>query len=127
MDGSYDILLGNEPIGTAKVERQGLYYSFTCRCRLSGTGIFRLSVSCNGHYENLGIPVPCGDVFELCTRLPVKKLGKGQPRFIALPKHQKHDGEFVPIYPDEPFAYLHRLQEAFLQVRQGQAGVILPE
>ena len=127
MDGCYDILLGNEPIGKVRVERQGLYYRFFCRCKLSGTVIYRLTVSCNGHHENLGIPVPEGDWFTLNAKLPVKRLGKGAPSFLALPKHRSGSGQFVPVYPEEPFAYLHRLQEAFMQVREGQAGVVLPE
>lgn len=126
MEGTYDILLGNEPVGKAVVERQGLYYRFDCRCKLSGTVIYRLSVESNGHHENLGVPVPVGEEFRLTTKLAVKKLGKGQFRFRVLPKHQKHESSFIPVYPEEPFAYLTRLQNAFLEVRDGQVGVVYP-
>lgn len=123
MDGEYDILMGKEVVGTATVERQGLYYRFCCSCQISGAVICRVMVSCNGHHENLGVLVPMGDGFGLTTRLSVKKLDKGPFQFRAMPKHQKSEGKFIPVYPEEPFAYLTRLQNAFLEVQNGQVGI----
>lgn len=127
MDGEYEIRMGKEVVGTATVEQQGLYYRFSCRCRISGSVICRVTVSCNGHHENLGVLIPMGDGFGLNTKVAVKKLGKGQFQFRAMPKHQKNEGKFIPIYPEEPFSYISRLQNAFLEVRNGQAGVVLGE
>lgn len=127
MDGEFDILMGKEVIGKATVEQQGLYYRFSCRCNISGAVMCRITVSCNGHHENLGVLIPMGNGFGLNTKLAVKKLGKGPFQFRALPKHQKSEGEFIPVYPDEPFAYLTRLQNAFLEIRNGQVGVIIGE
>lgn len=122
----YDIRLGREVIGKANVTRQGLYYQFSCRCTLTSDVMHRITVSCGGHHENLGVLVPMGSVFGLDTRLAVKRLGAGTFRFQALPKHQKTTGQFIPIHPEEPFAYITRLQEAFLEIRDGQVGVMLP-
>ena len=36
-------------------------------------------------------------------------------------------GKFVPVYPEEPFAYMSRLKGAFLEIRNGQMGINLPE
>lgn len=127
MEGTYDVLLGRESIGKVSVERQGLYYRFSCRCQITGTVIYRVTVSCGGHHENLGILIPMGDSFGLTTKLAVKKLGKGSFQFRALPKHQKAEGKFIPVYPDEPFAYITRLQKAFMEVRNGQVGVVIPD
>lgn len=127
MDGEYDILMGKEVVGTAIVDQQGLYYRFCCRCRISGSVMYRITVSCNGHHENLGVVIPMGTGFGLNTKLAVKKLGKGPFQFRAIPKHQKSEGKFIPVYPDEPFAYITRLQNAFLEIRNGQAGVVIRE
>jgi hypothetical protein len=127
MNGEYEIRLGKEVVGTATVEQQGLYYRFSCRCSISGSVICRVTVSCNGHHENLGVLVPMGNDFALTTKVAVKKLGKGPFQFRAMPKHQKSEGEFIPIYPEEPFAYISRLQNAFLEIRNGQAGVVIGE
>lgn len=127
MNGEYDIRMGKEVVGTATVEQQGLYYRFSCRCSISGSVICRVTVSCNGHHENLGVLVPMGNGFGLTTKVAVKKLGKGPFQFRAMPKHQKSEGKFIPIYPEEPFAYISRLQNAFLEIRNGQAGVVIGE
>ena len=122
MEGVYDIDYGGQVVGAAKVAREGLYYRFECRCRVEG--LCRLSVCCGGHHENLGIPVPAGSEFVLTTKIPVKRLGEGPLQILALPKNQRQTGEFIPVYPEEPFAYISRLQNAFLQVRDGQIGVV---
>ena len=127
MDGTYDIFMGKEAVGTATVEQQGLYYRFCCKCSISGAVMCRVMVSCNGHHENLGILIPMGDGFGLTTKLAVKRLGKGDFRFRILPKHAKSQGEFIAVYPEEPFAYLTRLQNAFLEVRGGQVGVVIAD
>lgn len=127
MDGEYDIFMGREAVGTATVERQGLYYRFQCRCRLSGDILCRVTVECDGHHENLGILVPMGDSFGLTTKLAVKKIGKGVLKFRIIPKHPSGKGQFIQVYPEEPFAYLSRLKNAFLEVRNGQAGVVIPD
>ena len=121
----YDVYLGSEVIGKVQVVRQGLYYQFSCRCRLSGDVMYRLGVSCGAKRENLGILVPLGQRFGLDTRLAVKRLGEGSFRFRVLPKHQKAVGQFVPLHPEEPFAYITRLQETFLETRDGQVGLVL--
>jgi hypothetical protein len=121
----YDILLGGESIGTAQVQRQGLYYIFDCRCDLSGEVVYRITVRCGENTQSLGIPVPDGNRFRLRTKIPVKNLGEGELSFRMVPKHANTDEKFVPISPEEPFRYLKRLQNAFLQVRDGKVGVVI--
>lgn len=121
------ILLGGQAIGRAQVWQEGLYYRFFCRCRLSGEVIYRLKVRCGDRVENLGIPVPKDGAFELETRIPVKKLGSGQMQITAIPKQTQMEGKFIPLSPEEPFRYLKRLEDAFLQVRDGKVGIVIPE
>lgn len=121
----YEIRMGSDVVGKATVERQGLYYHFSCRCRLSGAVMCRVSVSCGGHHENLGVLIPMGDVFGLDTKLAVKRLGEGSLRFMVLPKHQQTQRQFIPVRPEEPFSYITRLQDAFMEIRDGQVGVVI--
>ena len=121
-----DILLGGQAVGTAQVSREGLYLAFRCRCHLSGEAVYRLQVRCGDRSENLGIPVPRNGTFELNTRVPAKRLGPGKMVIEAVPKKAEPEGMFVPLGAEEPFRYLRRLEEAFLQVREGQVGIILP-
>ena len=117
--------MGGEPVGQARVVRQGLYYCFSCRCRVSGEVICRVSVSCGARTENLGVLVPMGSEFGLEKKLAVKKLGRGPLRFRAGPKHSEEMERFVPVRPEEPFAYISKLQNAFLEIRNEELGVVL--
>lgn len=121
----YDIRLGRDVIGKAEVTRQGLYYLFSCRCKLESDTMYRVTVSCGGHHENLGVLVPMGTEFGLDTKLAVKRLGQGTLQFQALPKHQKSEGQFIIVRPEEPFAYITRLQDAFLKICDGQVGIVI--
>ena len=123
MEGVYDILLGGRAVGQAAVFQNGLYLYFECRCRLSGETVFRIRVSCGGKEEDLGIPVPEGRDFLLRRKLPVKRLGTGVPEFRLEPKGMQLPENWVPVRAEEPFAYLTRLQDAFLEVRDGQVGI----
>ena len=107
--------------------RQGLYYRFVCRCKLNGDVVCRLYVSCGGQKENLGVVVPEGDGFGLDTRLPVKRFRAGEPSFSLNPKHETSYGQFVPIIPEEPFAYIERLKTSFLVKKYGQLGILLED
>lgn len=123
----YDILLGGQTAGRATVVREGLYYCFDCRCDLGGETIWRIQVRCGERTEDLGIPVPEGGRFVLRRRVPVKRLGEGEMTFRVIPRQTEFRGKFIPLSPEEPFRYLRRLEDAFLQIRDGQVGVILPD
>ena len=112
-------------MGKVQVERQGLYYHFSCRCRLEGDIIYRLLVTCGSVRENLGILVPKDGSFVLHTKLPVKRIGEGELSFSLVPRKEDLSGNFVPIRPEEPFAYISRLKESFLIIRDGQPGILI--
>lgn len=127
MEGNFDVLLGDKPIGKAYVTREGLYYRIRCRCTLSGEVIYKLLVSCGNQEENLGVLIPAAGEFGLDTRVPVKRLGEGNPKFRAMPRHTDLRGKFVPLSPEEPFRYISRLKDAFLENRDGLIGVVIKE
>ena len=127
MVGTYEICRGNDAVGTATVEKQGLYYRICCRCKVSGEGMRRIIVTCGKNREDLGICVPMDGDFGLERKIPCKRLGEGIPSFSLLPKYPDAAGKFVPVYPEEPFAYMTRLKDAYLQVRDGQPGIVIKE
>lgn len=127
MEQDYPVYQGKAQVGRVWVDRQGLYYRFRCSCRLEGDVICRLYVRCGGVSQSLGVVVPTGDGFGLSTRVPVKRVGEEPMEFALLPKWEGTGGKFVPIYPEEPFAYLSRLKDGFLARQNGQIGLALPE
>ena len=123
MDTFYPVSFNGEAIGKISVCRQGLYYLFSCRCPLFSDNIYRLIVCCENQEENLGILVPKDGSYILNTKVPVKRLGEGAWQFYLKAKQENLAGFFVPISPEEPFSYISRLKESFLEQRNGQIGI----
>lgn len=121
----YDIYLGRDAVGKARVEKRGLYYCFECRCTLESDAICRVMVHWDSRQENLGILVPVGKEYVLEKKLPAKLFRGGKPEFRVLPKRQPVPENFYPVYPEEPFSYIARLQNAILQIKNGQVGVVI--
>ena len=125
MEATYPLFFGGQAVGKVRLAREGLYYRFSCRCRLSGEVVCRVMVSWGGSRESLGVLAPMGDGFGLETKVPAKRFGEGKPEFTVMPSRPPAGEKFVPIYPEEPFSYIERLKEGFLAVRDGQVGVVL--
>ena len=125
MEGNYDIFYGGQAVGLAQVWREGLYYRFCCRCKLTGEIVYRLTVTVGDREENLGIPIPEAGEFCLNVSIAAKRFEEGSPTFRVLPKHEPVSGQFIPICPEEPFAYLSRLKNAHLEVKNDQIGIVL--
>lgn len=127
MEENYVVSLGGKQVGRAQVTRQGLYYRVVCRCSLSGEVMYRLECACGSRSTSLGILIPCESGFGLETCFPVNRVGEGTLTFTLQPKHDPLEGRtFVPISPEEPFAYLARLKDAFLEVQDGEKGASIP-
>ena len=127
MVGNYDVMIGKEKAGTMVVEKQGLYYRFYCRCKLSGKTVHAVAAVCGGERIHLGICVPMEGQFGLEKKLPCKQFPGGKTEFLLIPRGENQGRRFVPVYPEEPFAYMAKLKDAFLEIRDGQVGLSIPE
>jgi len=123
LDGFYEVTFGNTVVGKCEVRSQGLYCRIICRYRIPGDPICHLYAVTEAGRENLGVPVPEGDGFLLDRKIPVKRIGQGDIRFALSAGAGTLTGTFVPIRPEEPFLYIERLQNAFLELSQGQVGI----
>lgn len=125
MEGNYEVKFGAQTVGKVQVLRQGLYYRFICRCMMNGDVVSRLIVNCDGKCENIGVLIPSDENFVLDKKIPAKIFGEGTPNFYLAPRHDTVNGKFIPIYPEEPFAYIARLKDAFLATKNGRPGAVL--
>ena len=125
MENCFAVYFGGQAVGKVRVSKQGLYYHFSCRCRIGTEIVCRLVVSCGEKRENLGIVVPTDGGFGLETKLPVKRLGEGRMEFLLIPKHDVSVGQAVRVYPEEPFAYISRLKGAYLVKQKGQPYIVM--
>lgn len=125
MEGTYSVLLGNEPVGQVLVERHGLYYHFRCQCQLHSEVICRITVSCGGKHENLGILVPSGKDYHLTKSLPIKLFSKAVPEFWITPRQAMQQNLHIDIYPEEPFRYIAKLERAYLDNSNGKPVIVI--
>ena len=125
MEGNYPLSFGGRTVGKVQVLRDGLYWRFHCRCKLSEGMIHKVMVSDGEKEVHLGILVPEGSGFQLDTRLPRKRLSGMKWQFQAMPTRPASTEYCVPIRSEEPFAYLERLKNAYLEKRDGQVVAIL--
>ena len=131
MEHTYTVRFGNQDVGKVQVTREGLYYRFFCRCKLSGDVVCRLTVTCGEKKEILGVVVPVEDGFGLEKKIPAKRRGEGPMQFFLSAKggtEKTEDGgggQLVPVYPEEPFAYIAQLKQAFFVRQNGQAAIVI--
>lgn len=126
MENSYDIYMGSEIVGSASFIKEGLYWKIHCRCRLSGDVAHRVLVKA-GEEIDLGILAPEGEEFCLTKRIAMKRLADAEPEFRIKPRTPKTERSFHPITPDEPFSYIEKLKDSYLEERNGEVGITLAE
>ena len=127
MVGTFEVKQDRSIVGTVRVEEKGLYYVFRCKCNPLGDGMHHLVAVTEQGKTDLGICVPEASGFCVYARIPKKRLVDGKVEFLLLPKRPGMEGRFVPVYPEEPFAYLSKLKGAYLQTRGGQIGIVITQ
>lgn len=125
LENCFAVHFGNKAVGKARVSKQGLYYHISCRCRIGADVVCRLTACCGDRRENLGVVVPVEGGFGLDTKIPVKRLGEGGMSFFLSPKHETEAGQIIPVYPEEPFAYISRLKKAYLLKQNGCQCIVI--
>lgn len=123
METFYSVTCSGIPCGKVSVRQQGLYYHFHCRCKVDREDVYRLILTDSDQEKSLGVLIPDGESFVLTRKIPVKQFRKGEWFFRIIPKENAAVSSFVPISPEEPFAYINRLQESFLTYNNGQPGI----
>ena len=124
----YPVFKGNQEAGKVQILKEGLYCRVICRCQLTGNVVYRLAAISGDRKENLGVLVPEGDGFGLNRRIPAKQLQLENPEFQLIPSHPPMGEEsFLPLQPEEPFAYIEKLENAYLVRKNGRLGICIRE
>ena len=127
MEGTYNVMLGSQKMGTVSVRKQGLYWHFDCCCNLSGEVMHDLVIRIGEMRIKLGLLTPENGRYSLRTKQPCKQFREGSPVFSLQPRHAKINDTFLPIHPSEPFRYLNALEKAYLVRHEEQIGMIIQE
>lgn len=121
----FDIYIDSKAVGTAKVDRKGLYYQFSCSCKPPDNGIYRVWVNDGVVDFDLGICVPDGATYTLTKRLPAKLLSSKNFMFSLQPKDGKMSAS--SNVEEGPFQQLEMLEMAKLSEENGQQTIIIEQ
>lgn len=113
---NFDVTYDGQTVGRVELEREGLYYRLSCRCRVQDSEIHRLYAG----GVKLGVLIPDGGELVLETRVAAKRLKEG----CSFSLEEKRE-TFIPIHPGEAFGYLGKLRLAKLAFREGEPGIFL--
>ncbi len=116
MDHIYQVSLKDGNVGQVWVNREGLYYRFSCRIPFEIGMKYRLYAIQNGNRIDMGLFVPEGNEFILSAKVPIKRFSAGEVTFYLT---DREDTECILVKSDEPFPYLNRLNEGFFASRDG--------
>ena len=123
----YSVSMGTREVGKVQVLKEGLYCRVICHAELYGSVMYRLAVLTGNRRENIGILAPVDGGYGLDRKIPRSRLPSDDLEFLLLPAHDKADGRFQPISPQEPFQYLDQLKNAYLQIEKGRMGIVIPD
>lgn len=118
----YPVYLGEEKVGTARVDKEGLYYRIKCVCHQTDSVPFRITARAE-HSIDLGLCIPDGDSSGLQVRIPAKRLGEGNPKFFIGTRHDELPEKWVPVSSEEPFADIAKLKNAYMVLHNGKTGI----
>ena len=121
----YDIMLDQNIVGRAEVQKDGLFLVFKCECSLTNRGIYRISVSDGNVNINLGVCVPQGDRFVALKRIAAKRIKGAQLSFSLISNKEACAENLIPIANDTQFAYIEKLEAARLQIANGQPTILI--
>ena len=125
MSGIFPILSGDTTVGTASVEKQGLYYRFVCNCKFTDTGVYAISVRCGDHTERLGVCVPDGMQFKLIKRVPVNHFPQSEMLFAAVKKDAVSTEHFIALKTGGKFSHFADITDARFCCVDYKTGIIL--
>ena len=121
-----DVYLGQEKVGEASVRQEGLYYHFSCRCRLPSKSVYCAMLRCGESEFDLGVCVPEGNSFRADKRIPVKLFSQSEFKFYIVERN-KHLHTVVPVDAQKPFSYLQHLENAYFSSENGTHQVCISE
>ncbi len=122
MEGTYHVCRNGLQVGTVMLTRCGLYYEVSGRCRMEADQMWHLMMETENVSEDLGIMVPIGSWLALRKKIPVKRLAKGVPSFFLKERYTSIQ-LFIPVKPEEPYPYLHLLNESTLATQGETKGI----
>ena len=113
---NYTVHYGSNKVGDIVAMQEGLYMHFRGQLFLPSDEIYRVYAAYQDKTVDAGIPIMEGRSFVLDTKIAVKKLGVGQPKFTAVAL--KNDSSLCyEIDTDKAFEHIAKLPNSILLKR----------
>lgn len=119
----FDIYLGQDVIGKARVFQEGLFFHFQCQCSLPSQTVYHVILQCGSKEFDLGVGVPTEDYLSY-KRISIKQFENTQFRFYIAEK-KKTVTERVEVDSEKPFAYFEQLEFAKLDTSEEKPIICL--
>ena len=119
----YDLLLEKKKVGTASVERCGLYIEIVCQCQFQEEGIYKILLTGTSSSINLGTSVLSEDGFVLKRKIPLKKVGDGEYRFSVITPQGYNTNSGIPVCANTAFNSISKLRNA--RLAQSEYGFVI--
>ena len=128
LEGNWTVTYEGRAVGKCRIQKNGLYYHFNCRCELVSHQVCRLQVSCAGKRTDIGVLIPSDNCILLEKRIAAKHFQVGQPELTLMVSGEIGIEEcFIPVREDVPMPCLQLLQKARFAVRDGVPGILITE
>ncbi len=123
--GEYPVFFAGSQVGKASVTQEGMFWRVRCQCKASADVPFAIQANWGTETLDLGLCAKSGEELTLTTRINRKKTPQGRPVFRMFAKHRNIADLFAPIRPEEPFAYISKLKDAYLICKGDQKGIMI--
>ncbi len=118
----YDVLKNGSVVGSATINKEGLYYYIRCSVQLPKPEFCRVTITDGTNTSDLGICIPDGNAFSCVSRIPCKRLFGTDFKFTISNQTERKS---VPIEDGKPFAHLDKLSAAHLHIANGQPEIMI--
>ncbi len=121
----YPILLDGKNVGTAKIEKEGMYFKIFYQCRLQNDRTYRIILTEGMRTTDLGVCIPSKDSYHLAGRLPIKSIQTDHLLFHLLDGNNKTKG--IPVETGKPFPHIDKLEYAHLHTEDGISRIVIDQ
>lgn len=110
----YPIWYNGAQIGTARMQKCGLYMEISGVCKCPDEAFYRVCVQYSDRTIDLGLLIKENDFYYLRKRVAIKVLGNAEPLFAITSNHTETLYYPLSNRQAEPFEYLDKLRNCKL-------------
>lgn len=124
MNGTYSVTCKERQVGTARIDKEGLYCRVRCTCEAGDGKVYILYAVGDGEPVRLGIPVPVEGTLRLETRIPIKRFPQTIRQMYLVEKDKEESHSAALLKEGAPVADIANLMQAKLLITPDGAELV---